>query len=114
MERPLFGYGVTGWYFIDNQFTKVLVETGFIGLSAFLFLLFSIFKESFRVLKSTNDRFFKGLTIGFIAGLVGMIFHAIGANTFIIVRIMEPFWLLAGIIMVIPQIQADEARQTIA
>lgn len=114
MERPLFGYGVTGWYFIDNQFTKVLVETGFIGLSAFLFLLFSIFKESFKVLRSTDDRFFKGLTIGFIAGLVGIIFHSIGANTFIIVRIMEPFWLLAGLIMVIPEIQAEESRKTLA
>jgi hypothetical protein len=27
--------------------------------------------------------------------------HGIGANTFIIVRIMEPFWLMTGIIVVL-------------
>lgn len=110
MKRPIFGYGVTGWHFIDNQFTKVLVETGFVGLSAFLFLLFSIYKESLAIFKSINDKFFKGIIIGFMAGLVGMIVHSIGANTFIIVRIMEPFWLMAGIVMVIPEILLKETE----
>jgi O-antigen ligase len=111
MKRPIFGYGVTGWYFIDNQFTKVLVETGFLGLSAFLFLLYSIFKEGWKVFKETNDNFYKGITIGFIAGLVGLIVHSVAANTFIIVRIMEPFWLLAGIVVAIPAIEAREKAQ---
>ncbi len=108
MERPIFGFGVTGWYFIDNQFTKVLVETGFFGLCAFLYLLFSIFKEGLKVLRLSDDNFFNGITIGFLAGLVGIIVHSIGANSFIIVRIMEPFWLLAGIVMMIPAVLASE------
>ncbi len=111
MKRPIFGYGVTGWHFIDNQFTKVLVETGFLGLSAFLFLLYSIFKEGWKVFKGTNDKFYKGITMGFLAGLVGLIVHSLAANTFIIVRIMEPFWLLAGIVVVIPAIEAREKAQ---
>jgi len=28
-----------------------------------------------------------------------MLVHAIGSNTFIIVRIMEPFWLFAGLVV---------------
>jgi hypothetical protein len=44
----------------------------------------------------------RGLSVGLIAGLVGLLVHAIGANTFIIVRIMEPFWFLAGIIVALP------------
>jgi hypothetical protein len=31
-----------------------------------------------------------------------MITHAIGANTFIIVRIMEPFWFLTAMAVALP------------
>jgi O-antigen ligase len=108
MKRPIFGYGVTGWHFIDNQFIRVLVETGLLGLTAFIFLLYSIFKEGWKVYKATDDKLYKGITMGFLAGLLGMIVHALGANTFIIIRIMEPFWLLAGIVIAIPTIEAKE------
>jgi len=36
------------------------------------------------------------------------LFHAIGANTFIIVRIMELFWFLAGIMAVLPELENNE------
>jgi len=34
--------------------------------------------------------------------------HAIGANTFIIVRIMEPFWFFVGIITVLPMLKQED------
>jgi hypothetical protein len=37
--------------------------------------------------------------VGLTAGLVGLLVHAIGANSFIIVRIMEPFWFVTGIVI---------------
>ncbi|MBL6972246.1 MAG: hypothetical protein ISR63_08955, partial [Desulfobacterales bacterium] len=37
-----------------------------------------------------------------------LLFHSIGANTFIIVRIMEPFWFIVGIITVLPQLEKAE------
>jgi hypothetical protein len=40
-----------------------------------------------------------------LAGFIGLLFHALGANTFIIVRIMEPFWFLAGIVMMLEEIE---------
>jgi hypothetical protein len=48
---------------------------------------------------------FEGLTLGYLAGLVAMITHGIGANTFIIVRIMEPFWFMTGIITLLPLLE---------
>ena len=53
----------------------------------------------------------KGLTIGYIAGFIGLLTHAVGANTFIIVRIMEPFWFLTAMVVVIPQIEATDKAQ---
>ncbi|QTA79470.1 O-Antigen ligase domain-containing protein [Desulfonema limicola] len=104
-KHPLIGYGVTGYPFIDAQFPKVLVETGIIGLSAFIYLLYSIFRLGFKNLKILKDPYHIGITRGFIAGSAGLVFHAIGANTFIIVRIMEPFWFLAGIAAVLYELE---------
>jgi len=53
--------------------------------------------------------FLIGAAASFIAGYVGLLFHSFGANTFIIVRIMEPFWLLAGIIVVLPKLESPAA-----
>lgn len=107
-KRPVFGHGVTGWYFVDNQFTRVLVETGLLGLTAFISLLYSIFTEARKVFGAIDDSLYKGITMGFLAGFVGMIVHSLAANTFVIVRIMEPFWLLAGIVIAIPVLEARE------
>jgi O-antigen ligase len=102
-KRPLFGYGVTGFTFMDAQFVRVLVETGLVGLLAFLWLLARIFRLAWSTHWRLVGTRFEGLTLGYLAGLVGMIAHAFGANTFIIVRIMEPFWFLTAIIAMLPQ-----------
>jgi len=110
-KHPLLGYGVTGYQFVDAQFPKVLVETGILGLVAFLYLLYSIAKLTLQNLKEVNTPYYQGLGIGFLAGFVGLIVHAIGANTFIIVRIMEPFWFIVGIITVSPMLERRQAEQ---
>ena len=70
-------------------------------------MLFTVGRVAFRVLDKVESNFYRGLSVGFIAGFVGLLFHAIGANTFIIVRIMEPFWFFAGIITVLPMIEQE-------
>jgi O-antigen ligase len=110
-KKPVFGYGVTGYEFLDSQYPRVLIETGILGLITFLYLLYSIFKLTIDHMKKIKTPYFKGLTLGFLAGFVGLIFHAIGANTFIIVRIMEPFWFFAGIIAVLPELESKRQEQ---
>jgi len=110
-QHPLLGYGVTGYPFIDAQFPRVLVEVGIIGMIAFLYLLYSIFKLALKNLKEIKTPYYQGLGIGFVAGFVGLIVHSIGANTFIIVRIMEPFWFFVGIIAVLPMLDRQQLDQ---
>jgi O-antigen ligase len=109
-NHPVFGYGVQGWRFVDAQFLKVLLETGLVGFTAFLYLLWRIYRETWKVYRTTRDPFFRGLALGFFAGILAMTTHALTANTFIIVRIMEPFWMLAAIVIVTPELEAEEEK----
>jgi len=108
IEQPLLGYGITGYSFMDAQYPRVLAETGLIGMTTFLMLLFTIYKHTRLTYEQTRKPFFRGLSLGYLAGFFAMVAHGIGANTFIIVRIMEPFWFLTAMIIMIPAIENKE------
>ena len=111
-QEPLLGYGVTGWNFIDAQYFRTLIETGLLGLMAFFFLLYRLFRLGLDRLRSSGeDPFSRGLAIGFLGGFVCLLFHAIGSNTFIIVRIMQPFWLVTGLVFMLHLVAAEELSE---
>jgi O-antigen ligase len=97
-KRPILGYGVTGGGFIDGQFLRVLVETGIVGTALFLFLLWRMALFLWDTYQSVDDPFFKALCLGMLGALTGLIGHSVSASSFIIVRIMEPFWFLMGLV----------------
>jgi O-antigen ligase len=106
-RHPFLGYGVTGYAFVDAQVPRVLTETGLLGLAAFLCLLAAVFKLAWSRFREAQDPYQRGLVMGFLAGFVGLIVHSVGVNTFIIVRIMEPFWFFVGVIAVLPSLQPE-------
>ena len=99
VKSPLWGLGVTGGPFMDAMYPRVLTETGILGVCAFVALLWAIFRTYLQGYHEAPDPYMRGLTVGFILGFLGLLVHAVGSNTFIIVRIMEPFWLYAGILV---------------
>jgi hypothetical protein len=109
-KRPILGYGVTGFGFMDAQYARTLVETGLVGLAVFLWLVWSALRSGVVSLRALGDPEERGLALGFVAGLVGLLVHAIGANTFIIVRVMEPFWFFAAVVVALPALAAREAE----
>jgi hypothetical protein len=103
-ESPIVGRGVTGFRFIDAQYPRLLVESGVIGFAAFAWLVLSLLRVVSRVYREADTPAVRGLAGGFLAALVGILVHGIGANSFIIIRIMEPFWLLAAIVVAMPRL----------
>ena len=106
---PAFGFGVTGYGFVEAQYPRVLVETGIVGMISFIFLMWAIFKQGNMVFRGTTHIFHRGLSMGFLAGFIGLLGHAIGANTFVIVRIMEPFWFVLGMMVMIPELESESS-----
>ena len=103
-RHPILGHGVTGYGFVDAQYPRVLVETGLMGMAFFILLLAAIYRYALKAYHATRDLFFKGLIMGYLGGFVGLFIHGMSANTFIIVRIMEPFWFLTAMVIMIPKI----------
>jgi O-antigen ligase len=109
-KRPILGYGVTGHKFMDAQYPRILVETGIVGLLAFGWLIYVLFLVGLRTWRDQQNDLLRGLSVGFIAGLAGLLVHSFGANTFIIVRIMEPFWFLTGIVIALSEMEAESPQ----
>ncbi len=95
-QSPLVGFGVTGGPFMDAMYPRVLTEMGTVGLVAFAVLIWSLFRLGWTVFRDSRDPPIRGMALGFMFGLAGLLVHAVGSNSFIIVRIMEPFWLYAA------------------
>ena len=110
-KSPIMGYGVTGHHFMDAQYPRILVETGIVGMLAFAWLVYTLFHVGLSTWRYAQDDLLRGLSAGLIAGFVGLLVHAIGANTFIIVRIMEPFWFLAGIVIALASISEESSGE---
>ncbi len=106
--HPVFGSGVTGYAWADAQFVKIIGETGLVGLVAFLFIIVRLWLMARDSFLSERDPFSKGLAQGFLLGMIAMLAHSVGANTFILIRIMEPFWLCAGLVILLPRLTSEQ------
>jgi O-antigen ligase len=108
-KEPILGFGVSSaGPTVDNQYVRVLIETGAIGFFAFMWVLVTLLKQSLGIVKQfSRDRFASAVAVGFIAGFAGLLVHSFTAATFIIIRIMEPFWFLAAIVIMLPEITPE-------
>lgn len=107
-KKPLFGYGVTGVGLVDNQWALVLGELGLIGTWLFIWTRVLNFKIAFFNFKVARDEYIQGLSLGYLAGLAGLLIHAFAGNIFIIVRIMEPFWFMTAVMVKLSEIVYSE------
>jgi O-antigen ligase len=100
LNHPFFGYGITGYWFIDGQFVRTLIETGLAGLFSLVWLLVATYRVIGQTNRLVTSPRLKAMMVGFHAGFWGLVVHAVTANTFMIVRIAEPFWCLTGLTVV--------------
>lgn len=112
-RSPVFGRGITGAGFFDGQFIRLMVENGLLGLLSFAYLNYAILRYLFSVYRRTPDPFSRGLALGLLCATTGMLVHSLGANTYIIVRIMEPYMLLLALLVsyekIINKVEANGA-----
>ncbi|MBF0485995.1 MAG: O-antigen ligase family protein [Candidatus Omnitrophica bacterium] len=104
IKQPFFGYGVTAKAFMDSQYLNNLVEKGAVGFLSFAFLIGGLQRNALRIYRTGRDELTRGLALGFLAGNIGMLVHAMTANTFILIRVMEPYWFLSALVLSAPRV----------
>jgi hypothetical protein len=109
-KNILIGNGVTGVGLSDAQLPLVIAETGVVGTVCWIWMIVVCFKVSWRLYRASADSFVRSLSLGYIIGLIGLLWQSVGVNTFIIVRIMEPFWFLTAIIMKLSQLERENKK----
>ncbi len=97
--HPILGRGVTGIGLGDTQYALLLGEIGLLGFLAFSWMAYRIYLAASAVYLWYEETWIKAAAIGLMAALAGLLAQASGVNTFIIVRIMEPFWFLTAVVM---------------
>lgn len=111
-KNILIGNGVTGVGLSDAQLPLVIAETGVIGTVFWLWMIAVCFKSAWRLYRASADPFVRCISFGYIIGLIGLLWQSTGVNTFIIVRIMEPFWFLTAIVMKLSQLEGEGEKIT--
>jgi hypothetical protein len=108
---PWFGGGVEWDRVLDSQYARVLIETGIFGFVAFLFLQWRIYRTSREAYLWSRNWIVQGTALGCTAILIALIVHSMGTISFLIVRIMEPFWFLVALVVVGRAIAIESHRQ---
>lgn len=108
---PWFGGGIEWGNILDSQYARVIIETGLFGITAFLFLQWRIFKTLRQSQLWAEDWLLRGLGLGASAALLALIVHSFGTISFLIVRIMEPFWLVVALAVVGRELALREHRK---
>lgn len=110
-KHPLLGFGVTGYGFIDSQYFRTLIELGILGFSIFMYFMYVLFRFILDTHHIVSGNFEKGLTLGLLAGFASLLAHSLSSNTFIVVRIMEPFWFFVGLVVVLYYIEKKDREE---
>jgi len=113
-KHPVLGRGITGVGLADTQYALLLGELGLIGFLAFFWMIFRIYIAAKIVYKAYEEPWIKAAALGLMVSLAGLLAQAVGVNTFIIVRIMEPFWFLTAIIMRLYILRTPQQKALVA
>lgn len=86
----------------DNDYLRMLGETGLLGLVTFILIIYKIVKKVFKVLKeNVGELEYWDLfpLIGFLAGTFGLLINALYIDVFEASKVAFTFWAVSGLVM---------------
>ena len=83
-------------FYMDNYYMKIIVESGLIGIIAFVFLMWQVISVSVKTVHIVENRHAKEIGIGIIAGLSGVLAHCFVENIFEVPMMGVLFWVFVA------------------
>ncbi|KPK41036.1 MAG: hypothetical protein AMJ78_06540 [Omnitrophica WOR_2 bacterium SM23_29] len=114
-ESPIFGIGYWGVRFIlgteaHSQYWAYLTEIGIVGFGIFLWLMARTFKTASWVKEKASDNFVRGLGLGYIGGLGGVLMTCFFSETLEAFRMLGPLWFITGLVVASRNILLSQAE----
>jgi len=98
-------YAWISYFYVDNYYLKILVEMGYVGLTAFLLMMLGFIaaglRSVYRSSKAPKEGSMYPLCAGMFAGLCGVLLHCCFENIFEQPYMMAYFWSIAAMIVYI-------------
>lgn len=112
-KNPLLGTGYSSINLAtDNDYLRVLGETGILGFFAFLLIFIAIGKEIFKAFPLTSH--FKGIELGFMSGALGGILGTFVSAFFIDLfeasKLAITFWLILGYVVLMARSKLNDEK----
>lgn len=109
-KNPLLGTGYSTlvkakvWEFTiaestDNDFLRLLGETGLLGFASFMLILYTIIKILWRAFKTTANTLHYALFGSGIAVTIGLLINAVYIDVFEASKIAYTYWSLIGLLL---------------
>ena len=95
-----------------NLYLEILAETGLVGLSAFLWLIWRLGLEVFRQLRYEYDPFRRTVLMGVAGALITFFLHAFVNNLGPSDKIYTLFWLTIGLVPVVTRLRELDEQKT--
>jgi O-antigen ligase len=81
-----------------NTYILIAAEMGIFALLAFLLVLLVIFRNSYKLYKMTQDKFFKALSLGMLGSLGGVLIANVFGGRLDSEELSSYFWILAALV----------------
>jgi O-antigen ligase len=90
---------LTGNY-THNEYVRLLVETGLIGLAAMMIVYWGLLRIAARGHREAATPFQRDLMLAFLAGTIARLVMAVADNIFVVVVLEWYFWAMAAVVVV--------------
>jgi hypothetical protein len=98
LRNPPLGSGfATVTLAVDNNWLRILGETGLLGLIAFLSIFLVLLLVLKQVVPDIKDNIVKAFLFGLAGGVLGLFFNAVLIDVFEASKVAETLWILLGI-----------------
>lgn len=96
----------------DNNYLRILGETGLLGMLAFLSILGYLVWQTIKNLRLASANIIRPFLIGFLAATVGILINAVYIDVFAASKVAYTYWLVAGLVLAALQIKLPSSSQS--